>query len=454
MDHSNQKSSSSSASQPRRVFTVSELTLNIKSILEKNFPFIWICGEISNFRIPASGHYYFTLKDEAAQISAVMFKAQQRNLSFDIEDGLKVTGLGRISLYEPRGTYQIILEYLEPEGIGAIQLAFEQLKERLMEEGLFAEEHKRPLPFLPKKISLITSSTGAVVHDVLRIVHRRFPSIHLEIIPVKVQGFGAEKEIIGALDILNTRGDADMAILARGGGSLEDFHAFNSEDVARAIFSSKIPIISAVGHETDFSISDFVADLRAPTPSAAAELAVPVKNDLSQRCDELFMNLTHRFFRYIDNLRKKIDDFANRLVDPKKKIGDHRLKIDDLTARMIRIFNNSIIYQREKLAFRTERLNANNPLLLVKNVKVKFDQITHNLLLYMVIYLNKKKHLLREVNARLHALNPSAVLERGYSITRTIPDATVVIDPETINIGQDLEVTVARGKLICRVKGK
>ena len=166
------------------------------------------------------------------------------------------------------------------------------------------------------------------------------------------------------------------------------------------------------------------------------------------------MNLTHRFFRYIDNLRRTIDDFANRLVDPKKKIGDHRLKIDDLTARMIRVFNNSVIYQREKLAFRTERLNANNPLLLVKNVKVKFDQITHNLLLYMVIYLNKKKYLLREVNARLHGLNPSAVLERGYSITRTIPDATVVIDPETINIGQDLEVTVARGKLICRVKGK
>lgn len=454
MDYSSQEPSSSSAPQPRHVFTVSELTLNIKSILEKSFPFVWICGEISNLRIPVSGHFYFTLKDETAQISAVMFKAQQRNLQFDPEDGMKITGLGRISVYEPRGTYQIILEYLEPEGIGAIQLAFEQLKERLQEEGLFAEEHKRPLPFLPKKISIITSPTGAVVHDFLRIAHRRFSNVHLEIVPVNVQGAGAEKEIINALAILNTRGDADIAILARGGGSLEDLHAFNSEDVARAIFSSIIPVVSAVGHETDFTISDFVADLRAPTPSAAAELAVPLKRDLQQKCDEVSINLNYRIYRYLENIGKAVNDLTKRLVDPKRKITDYRLKADDLTARLLRTFKKITAQERERLAYRVERLHANTPQSLMKNINVKLDQLDHNLLIYIMNYLEKKQYLLREIRARLHALNPNAVLARGYSIARSIPDATVVTDPRTINIGQDIELTVAKGKLICRVKGK
>jgi len=454
MEDSIQQTLPSSTPQHRRIYTVAELTKNIKSILEDNFPFVWICGEISNFRIPVSGHFYFTLKDEAAQISAVMFKAQNRNLKFGPEDGLKVTGLGRISVYEPRGTYQIILEYLEPEGIGAIQLAFEQLKTRLFEEGIFDDEHKNPLPFLPKKISIITSPSGAVVHDILKIIDRRFSSIHIEVVPVKVQGFGAEKEIVAALDMINTRSDADVAILARGGGSLEDFHAFNSEDVARAIFVSTIPIISAVGHETDFNISDFVADLRAPTPSAAAELVVPVKKELLQRCGELSTNLVHRFYRYIENHRMHIIEMSKRLIDPKKRIEDFRLKTDDLTARMIRTFKNSIAQLRERLYFRTERLNVNSPQSHINKINGELEQINDNMLIYMSIYLNNKRFLFREINAKLHALNPNAILDRGYSIARTIPEAIVVRDSRAIDIGQDLEITVARGKLICRVKGK
>lgn len=454
MGDSIQPTSSSSTPQHRRIYTVAELTKNIKSILEDNFPFVWICGEISNFRIPVSGHFYFTLKDKAAQLSAVMFKTQNRNLKFDPEDGLKVTGLGRISVYEPRGTYQIIFEYLEPEGIGAIQLAFEQLKTRLFEEGIFDEEHKNPLPFLPKKISVITSPSGAVVHDILKIIDRRFSSIHIEIVPVKVQGFGAEKEIVAALDMINTQSDADVAILARGGGSLEDFHAFNSEDVARAIFASTIPIVSAVGHETDFSISDFVADLRAPTPSAAAELVVPVKKELLQRCGEVSTNLVHRFYRYIENHQRHIVQMSKRLIDPRKRIEDFRLKTDDLTARMIRIFKNSIAQQRERLHFRTERLHVSSPQLQINKINGELEQNNDNLLIYMSIYLNNKRYLFREINAKLHALNPTAILERGYSIARTIPGAIVVRDPRAVDIGQDLEVTVAKGKLICRVKGK
>lgn len=438
----------------RRIHTVSELTAKVKVLLEDNFPFIWICGEISNFRVPASGHFYFTLKDEKAQINTVMFRSQNRNLKFEPEDGMSVTGLGRISLYEPRGTYQIILEYIEPEGTGAIQLAFEQLKARLSAEGLFDEKHKKPLPFLPRKISIITSPTGAVVHDILKIINRRFSNIHIEIIPVKVQGSGAESEIVSGLDMINKRSDSDVTILSRGGGSLEDLHAFNSEDVARAIFSSKIPIISAVGHETDFTIADFVADLRAPTPSAAAELAVPHKIDLSRRVAELTTNLTVRFSRYIKHLQTFANEHSNRLLSPNNKIEDLKLRTDDLFARLIRTFKNSFVQQQERLGWRFDRLNTHNPLIHMRKAHEKLDQIHNNILTYHKICLNNKQSFLRELNARLNALSPNAILSRGYSITRTMPDQIVVRDPQQVNIEQDLEIMVAKGSLICRVKGK
>ena len=438
----------------RRIHTVSELTAKVKALLEDNFPFIWICGEISNFRVPASGHFYFTLKDAKAQINTVMFRSQNRNLKFEPEDGMSITGLGRISLYEPRGTYQIILEYIEPEGTGAIQLAFEQLKARLSAEGLFDEKHKKPLPFLPRKISIITSPTGAVVHDILKIINRRFSNIHIEIIPVKVQGDGAESEIVSGLDMINARSDSDVAILSRGGGSLEDLHAFNSEDVARAIFSSKIPIISAVGHETDFSIADFVADLRAPTPSAAAELAVPLKIDLSRRVAELTTTLTVRFSRYIEHLQTFANEISNRLIDPNKRVEDLRLRTDDLLARIIRTFKNSIVQHKERLGWRFERLNTHNPLIHMRKAHDKLEQIHNNMLTYQKICLNNKQSFLRELNARLNALSPNAILSRGYSITRTIPDQVVVRDPQQVKIEQDLEIMVAKGSLICRVKRK
>ena len=397
----------------RRIYTVSELTSEIKVLVEESFPFIWICGEISNFRMPVSKHFYFTLKDENAQINAVMFRNQNRNLQFDLEDGMSVTGLGRISVYEPRGTYQIILEYLEPKGIGALQMAFEQLKARLSAEGLFDEKHKKPLPFLPKKISIITSPTGAVVHDILKIINRRFSNVHIEVVPVKVQGVGADREIVSALELLNLRvntiNGADVAILARGGGSIEDLSAFNSEDVARAIFASKVPIISAVGHETDFTIADFVADVRAPTPSAAAEIAVPLKYELELRCTELSRSLRVRFCKNIEHLRSLLNEISKRLIHPKKKIEDLRLKADDFTSRLVRIFINSIHQRRERLAWRVDKLQA---------------------------------------------LSPTAILARGYSITRTIPGAVVVRNSRQVKIDQSLEVMVEKGSLICRVERK
>jgi exodeoxyribonuclease VII large subunit len=437
-----------------RIYTISELTSEIKDILEKTYPFIWIYGEISNFNIPSSGHFYFTLKDEQAQINAVMFRNQNRNLKFKPENGINISGLGRISVYEPRGTYQIIFEYLEPKGTGAIQRAFEQLKKRLADEGLFDEKHKKPLPFLPEKISIITSPTGAVVHDILKIIDRRFSNIHLEIVPVKVQGYGAESEIKTAIEMINSRFESDLIILARGGGSLEDFHAFNSEDVARAVFGSKIPIISAVGHETDFSITDFVADFRAPTPSVGAELAVPYKKELSRKITDLSDTLTTNFLRYFEHLKTVLKGTSNRLVHPSRKVVDLRLRTDDMLNRLNRAFKNSFQKKQERLLWRTERLFSKNPLIQIKLLKNKLYIMNYNINIFKHILLSNNRSTLRELEARLCSLNPEAILARGYSITRTIPDAAVVRDPQEVSIGQDLEILVAGGAFICSVKRK
>ena len=436
------------------IYTVSELNANIKSLIEEKFPFVWIFGEISNFRIPASGHFYFTLKDDASQISSVMFRGQQRNLKFEPEDGQNVIGMGRISVYEPRGTYQIIIEYLEPSGAGALQIAFEKLKKRLADEGCFDDVHKKPLPFLPNKISIITSPSGAAVHDILQIINRRFPNLAIQIIPVKVQGEGAVEQIVAAVERLNLAKDSDVAILARGGGSLEDLQAFNTESVARAVFSSKIPIISAVGHETDYTISDFVADLRAPTPSAAAELVVPQKSELKQHCKDLCTLLKIKIDHYFKNLNQKVNENSKRLVDPRRKLEDSCLKVDDLTARLNRILFHRILRERKHYDFWDDRLHVNSPIHLFKNTKIKLEQNHNNLIKSFKIYNKSNQIKVRELAATLQVLSPAAILARGYSITRTIPGKTVVKDPETVSLDQDLEVMVASGRLYCRVKGK
>ena len=438
----------------QHIYTVSQLNSNIKLLLEEKFPFVWISGEISNCKMPGSGHLYFTLKDENSQISCVIFRGQNQNLKFDLEDGLNITGLGRISLYEPRGTYQIIFEYLEPKGIGALQIAFEQLKDRLASEGLFDDKYKKPLPFLPKKISLITSPTGAVVHDILKIISRRFPNLLIEIVPVKVQGENAEKEIVQAFKLLNTRNDTDVIVLARGGGSLEDLNAFNSESVARAVFSAKIPVVSAIGHETDFTISDFVADLRAPTPSAAAELVVPNKDELKQRHEDIFSRLKSNIWQYIEKHLYILAQVSRSLVDPKRKVQDLILKTDDFTTRLTKMFLNRINQKRYQFKLWKDLLYINNPLGYIANLNEKLTNISDKLSTLNNIYLNNKRSLLRENTGRLYALNPTAILKRGYSITRTIPEAAVVKTAQSVSIGQNLEVMLAKGSLVVNVYQK
>ncbi|MDP2646342.1 MAG: exodeoxyribonuclease VII large subunit [Desulfobacterales bacterium] len=438
----------------KKIFTVSDLTLRLKEVIESNFPFVWLIGEISNFSIPVSGHFYFTLKDKNAQIRAVMFRNQNRNLKFEPRDGMQVTGFGRISLYEPRGTYQVIFEYLEPKGAGALQIAFEQLKVRLSEEGLFDKKFKRPLPFLPKKISVVTSPTGAVIFDIIRVIDRRFPNTHLQVVPVRVQGDAADKEIASAVELVNRQNDSDVIILARGGGSIEDLSPFNSEHLARAIFASHIPIISAVGHETDFTIADFVADLRAPTPSSAAELVVPLKYELSRQCAEYTKTLKEKFNRHLERCRSSLNAMVKRLRDPKKNLQDLRLKINDLTERLTRQSINNILQQRERLDWRTDRLQANTPAARVLTFKERLDQYNHNLFYLCGKIVREKRHQIQEFTGMLRALNPYGILARGYSIARTIPDAVVVRDSEQVRIGQNIKVTLEKGSLICRIERK
>jgi exodeoxyribonuclease VII large subunit len=438
----------------RKIYSVSDLNANIKALLEENFPFVWIFGEISNFRVPASGHFYFSLKDAASQISAVMFRGQQRKLKFEPEDGMSVTGMGRISVYEPRGTYQIILEYLEPSGVGALQVAFEQLKNKLASEGLFKDEFKSDIPFIPNKIGVITSLSGAVVHDILQVVHRRYPNVAIQILSAKVQGDGAVDEIVSALALLNRRDECDVAILARGGGSLEDLQAFNSEPVARAIFDSRVPVISAVGHETDYTMADFVADLRAPTPSVAAEMVVPEKFTLTQRCRELDTLLKHKIINNLNRLNGNIQELSKRLQDPRRRIADWRFRIDDLHLRLSRTFAYRLRRDRENLDFRIERLLANNPRSSLRKNKQKLEQKYSNLIKTYNIIIQSKKYKLRELTAKLEAMSPVAILSRGYSITRTIPEARVIKNTNSVSLNQDIEVMVANGRLFCRVKGK
>ncbi len=437
----------------RNILSVSELTRRIKTLLENNFPFVWVCGEISNLRVPGSGHLYFTLKDESAQVAAVMFRNQKRQLTFQPEDGMNIIGLGRISVYEPRGAYQVILEYLEPAGIGALQIAFEKLKQRLADAGLFDERHKQRLPFLPLKIGIVTSPAGAVVHDIITVTGRRFPSIPLIIVPVKVQGPGAEDEICDALARLNQRAECEVIIVARGGGSLEDLQAFNSERVARAIFDSRIPVVSAVGHETDFTIADFVADVRAPTPSAAAEIVVPDRIELLRRVSNITSKLNNEAFNHLNIRKKELLNLSRRVKDPKRRIQELWIRVDDLQGRLVRL--QSVYFQRKKelLDAMRRRVLYGSPAVQCGKFKFKLDVQTDKLFNSIKKIILQKTSSYREAAARLVSLDPMAILRRGYSVTRRLPDRAVVTDPAQVMVDQPIEVVVANGTIQANVKG-
>ena len=396
--------------------TISELTEQIKDFFELEFERVYLQGEISNLAFPRSGHVYFNLKDPFAQISAVMFRSTAQRVKFDLESGLEVLAKGRITVYKPRGQYQLIVDSIEPMGTGALQLAFEQLKQKLHTEGLFDAEYKKPLPVLPRGIGIVTSPTGAAVQDILNVLNRRFPNIPVLISPVAVQGETASREIAKAIRQLQKE-DVDIIIVGRGGGSIEDLWAFNEEIVARAIFKSNKPIISAVGHETDFTISDFVADLRAPTPSAAAELAVPLKSDLEELVQNYQDRLQYLMVQKIRGYQERLTFYKKRLRSPEWVIQAHTMKVDDLSTRLERVLKSKISEHKSLLEMVDQRLLFNSPKNTINLVKNQINDLLKRLEYRTKVLIEKNKTKLAELTHVLNSLSPLSILERGYSVT-------------------------------------
>lgn len=395
-----------STDKKQRVFSVTEITRDIKVILEANFEGLWVEGEISNFRAPSSGHFYFTLKDENAQLSAVLFRGSAAGVKCKLHDGLKVLAFGGIDVYEKQGKYQLLIRKIEPKGLGDLQLAFEQLKKKLFAEGLFDEARKRAIPLLPERIGIVTSPTGAAIRDILHIIDRRFSNINIIINPVRVQGEGAAGEIADAVDEFNAMGEVDVIIVTRGGGSLEDLWAFNEEAVARAIHRSRIPVISAVGHEIDYTIADFVADLRCPTPSAAAELVIGKKTEMIDAITGMRDALNH----IIENT---IQEYGNRL----RLVQENRIMKD--------------------------------PESLIRDYQQDVDAYTEALITGMDYILEGKGKDARAVMARLEALSPLGVLRRGYSVTTL--KGKVVRDSALLKKGDLVATRLAKGSFTSQV---
>lgn len=436
----------------RPIYTVSQLTNEIKNLLERNFEYIWVEGEISNLRIPTSGHIYFTLKDETAQIRAVMFRLQSRLLKFEPVDGLQVISYGRISVYEPRGEYQLIVDYLEPKGLGALQLAFEQLKEKLAQEGLFDPAHKKPIPRLPQRIGIITSPTGAAIRDMLKIIERRYANIHILIYPVRVQGPGAAQEIAQAIKELNEWPNIDVIIVGRGGGSLEDLWAFNEEIVARAIFSSRLPVISAVGHEIDYTIADFVADLRAPTPSAAAELVVQEKIELLEGLANLNNRLFHNLRSFLEIKKEKLQSFIYRLIDPRKKLSDQRLHIDDLSHRLFKALSQTLLKKKEIFQLKRDSLFLHHPGRQIGQASLHLQQLSRQMILAVKGEIRLLRQKWQNCSEKLNALNPLAILERGYSIAWLLPRDEIIKDASLLKAEDKVRIKVHKGEFMAKVE--
>lgn len=435
----------------RLIFTVSELTAQIKNSLETLFPNIWVEGEVSNLRIPSSGHYYFTLKDPQSQVRAVMFRSQQRSLQFAIEDGMAVVCRGRVNVYEPRGEYQLLIEALEPKGRGALQVAFEQLKKKLQEEGLFEAARKKPLPLVPHSIALITSPTGAAVRDILNILNRRFPNLQILIVPVKVQGEEAPGEIVRALKLVNDEQAADVVIVTRGGGSLEDLWAFNTEPVARAIYHSRIPVVSAVGHEIDFTIADFVADLRAPTPSAAAELVVKDKKEVQQLLAHYCIRLRKSLFHCVQQEKGRMRYLALRLRDPGNRLVQHRIQCDDLHARLLKALRDLLKEHRSAAGHHHAAILLRSPQRLLEHNRSTLKFLGKALKQLPYALAEQCDSRLKNAVEKLNVLSPLNVLERGYSITRLAASGAVVKSARQLQAGDQLDIRLKDGEACCIV---
>nr|WP_111640930.1 exodeoxyribonuclease VII large subunit [Marinimicrobium alkaliphilum] len=434
----------------RRIFSVSQLNRQVRQLLETHLPLLWVEGEISNLAQPSSGHWYFTLKDDQAQVRCAMFRNRNQQVRFRPGHGQQVLVRARAGLYEGRGEYQLVVEHMEEAGYGALQRAFEALKHSLAEEGLFAPERKRPLPSLPRHVALITSPTGAVIRDMLTVFKRRFPGIPLTVIPVAVQGKEAAPQIVKALTLANAAGLFDAIILARGGGSLEDLWPFNEEMVARAIAASELPVVSAVGHEVDVTIADFVADMRAPTPSAAAELLAPDASEWQARFAHFQHQLGATLQRRLHLERQRVLHLRQRLRHPGERLQQQKQHLDQLELRLSRSMARQLVRQRTRLDNLVARQKPLRPARRLAQLREQLQQLHSRLTRAEQQQRQRKQQRLSEAARLLNTVSPLNTLERGYSITRT-PEGAVLTHHDQVKTNQDLVTHLAHGKIYSKV---
>jgi exodeoxyribonuclease VII large subunit len=423
----------------------------LRTSIEAQFSDIWLEGELSNLRAPGSGHVYCTLKDKASQIRAVLFRSNAVRLRFALQEGLHVIVRGRLTVYEPRGEYQIVLDIVEPKGIGALQLAFEQLKERLATEGLFDQNRKKSIPAFPRTVGVVTSLTGAAIRDILAVLRRRWPTLHILIAPVQVQGENAGRQIAEALTALNKLGSVDVIIVGRGGGSLEDLWSFNEEIVVRAIAGSHVPVVSAVGHEIDVTLADFVADLRAPTPSAAAEAVVPVLVETVERLRELKVRLGQVMLRHCAFERQRLDAGIRGVTDLRLRLQEAAQRTDDMVDRLREMVQQLLTAWRERVHGVQRDLSGLNPILAIKQGLAIVPQFSKRLEGQMGVILAQHRYRIHAKLAQLNTLSPLAILGRGYSILQTVPAGKILHRANDVGVGQELEAQLASGRLSCTV---
>lgn len=430
-----------------QVFTISELNQSIRSLLEGEFPLMWVRGEISNFKAHSSGHWYFSLKDDKSQINAVMFRGFNSKLRFRPESGMEVIIRGRVTVYEPRGNYQVFCELMDPVGAGALQKAYEQLKAKLEKEGLFDPARKKTLPAFPQHVAIVTSPTGAAIQDMLNVLGRRFKCLNITLIPAVVQGDQAPASIIKGIQMANQLKDVDVLIVGRGGGSIEDLWGFNDEAVARAIAASRLPVISAVGHEVDFTIADFVADLRAPTPSAAAELVVKSTEDLKERLALFSKRLSRCMLQTIDFQRRQVANLKRHLVDPRRRLQDLILRADEISQRLEQSAFNLIEKRRMQVELYKRRLI--NPKDLLQRLQLRRKQADEKLQSSLRFYLKELRSRLKTQAAMLDSLSPLRVVDRGFAIVKSGSD--LIKSVSQVKLQDQLLIRVKDGEIVAKV---
>ena len=438
----------------QEIISVSEINKRAKSILEENFPFVWIQGEVSNFFSAASGHWYFSLKDESSEIRCAMFTNKNHHITFEPKDGDHLVLNGTLSIFEGRGQYQIIVEHIELAGEGALLKAFEELKKKLQLEGLFDDSIKRQLPAYPKNIAVVTSPDGAVIQDIINVLDRRSPFLDLTVVPTLVQGEKAAPLICEALNKVGKLKKVDVVILARGGGSIEDLWAFNNEEVARAIVNCPTPIISAVGHETDFTISDFVSDLRAPTPSVAAEIISQPYSELIETLEGYQNYISRSVISQIDLQRTQITNLIKRIRHPGDKLREISQKLDYVETALIQNINQEISFKKNGLNLKDLSLQQNSPQNKIKEAKVYLQNASKDLLKALKLEIERKSTVLAEIVATLQAVSPLSVLSRGYSIISTEPDGKILSSSNQVEIGQTISAILSKGSIKAEIKSK